>query len=44
MDEVFVGHMGNWLTIEPLLATGTVEVAENIEAHIIAKRKHLGLS
>ncbi|MFW2488126.1 anaerobic carbon-monoxide dehydrogenase catalytic subunit [Clostridium chromiireducens] len=26
MDEVFVGHMGNWLTIEPLLATGTVDV------------------
>ncbi|AFQ42505.1 anaerobic carbon-monoxide dehydrogenase catalytic subunit [Desulfosporosinus meridiei] len=26
MDEVFVGMMGNWLTIEPLLATGTVDV------------------
>lgn len=26
MDDVFVGHMGNWLTIEPLLATGTVDV------------------
>lgn len=26
MDNVFVGHMGNWLTIEPLLATGTVDV------------------
>lgn len=26
MDEVFVGHMGNWLAIEPLLATGTVDV------------------
>lgn len=26
MDEVFVGHMGNWITIEPLLATGTVDV------------------
>lgn len=26
MDEVFVGHMGNWLSIEPLLATGTVDV------------------
>jgi carbon-monoxide dehydrogenase catalytic subunit len=26
MDEVFVGLMGNWLTIEPLLATGTVDV------------------
>jgi carbon-monoxide dehydrogenase catalytic subunit len=25
-DEIFVGHMGNWLTIEPLLATGTVDV------------------
>lgn len=26
MDDVFVGHTGNWLTIEPLLATGTVDV------------------
>ncbi|MTI79413.1 MAG: anaerobic carbon-monoxide dehydrogenase catalytic subunit [Firmicutes bacterium] len=26
MDEVFVGHIGNWLAIEPLLATGTVDV------------------
>ncbi|MFL0198613.1 anaerobic carbon-monoxide dehydrogenase catalytic subunit [Clostridium sp. WILCCON 0269] len=26
MDDVFVGHMGNWLTIEPLLSTGTVDV------------------
>jgi len=26
MDEVFVGHTGNWLAIEPLLATGTVDV------------------
>jgi carbon-monoxide dehydrogenase catalytic subunit len=26
MDDVFVGHMGNWLTIEPLLATGAVDV------------------
>lgn len=26
MDDVFVGLMGNWLTIEPLLATGTVDV------------------
>lgn len=26
MDEVFVGHIGNWLSIEPLLATGTVDV------------------
>ncbi len=26
MDEVFVGHTGNWLSIEPLLATGTVDV------------------
>lgn len=26
MDEVFVGHMGNCLTIERLLATGTVDV------------------
>jgi carbon-monoxide dehydrogenase catalytic subunit len=25
-DDVFVGHMGNWLSIEPLLATGTVDV------------------
>jgi len=25
MDDVFVGHMGNWLAIEPLLATGTVD-------------------
>ncbi len=26
IDDVFVGLMGNWLTIEPLLATGTVDV------------------
>jgi len=26
MDEVFAGHIGNWLSIEPLLATGTVDV------------------
>ncbi len=26
MDEVFTGHIGNWLAIEPLLATGTVDV------------------
>jgi carbon-monoxide dehydrogenase catalytic subunit len=26
MDDVFVGLMGNWLTIEPLIATGTVDV------------------
>lgn len=26
MDDVFVGLMGNWMTIEPLLATGTVDV------------------
>lgn len=26
MDDVFVGLMGNWLSIEPLLATGTVDV------------------
>lgn len=26
VDGVFVGLMGNWLTIEPLLATGTVDV------------------
>ena len=26
MDDVFVGHIGNWLSIEPLLATGTVDV------------------
>ncbi|HHW14292.1 MAG TPA: anaerobic carbon-monoxide dehydrogenase catalytic subunit [Firmicutes bacterium] len=26
LDEVFVGLTGNWLTIEPLLATGTVDV------------------
>ena len=25
MDDVFVGLMGNWLAIEPLLATGTVD-------------------
>ncbi|WP_124066177.1 anaerobic carbon-monoxide dehydrogenase catalytic subunit [Clostridium sp. E02] len=25
MDDVFVGLMGNWLTIEPFLATGTVD-------------------
>ena len=25
VDEVFVGLMGNWLTIEPFLATGTVD-------------------
>lgn len=26
IDNVFVGHMGNWLSIEPLLATGTVDI------------------
>lgn len=26
VDDVFVGLMGNWLTIEPLLATGAVDV------------------
>lgn len=26
VDDVFVGLMGNWLTIEPFLATGTVDV------------------
>ncbi|KAJ49881.1 carbon-monoxide dehydrogenase catalytic subunit [Clostridium tetanomorphum] len=26
VDDIFVGLMGNWLTIEPLLATGTVDV------------------
>lgn len=26
VDNVFVGLMGNWLSIEPLLATGTVDV------------------
>lgn len=26
VDDVFIGHIGNWLTIEPLLATGTVDV------------------
>lgn len=26
VDDVFVGLMGDWLTIEPLLATGTVDV------------------
>lgn len=26
VDDVFIGLMGNWLTIEPLLATGTVDV------------------
>ncbi|KGK81116.1 anaerobic carbon-monoxide dehydrogenase catalytic subunit [Clostridium sp. HMP27] len=26
VDDTFVGLMGNWLTIEPLLATGTVDV------------------
>lgn len=26
VDDVFAGLMGNWLTIEPLLATGTVDV------------------
>lgn len=26
MDDVFVGLIGNWLAIEPLLATGTVDV------------------
>lgn len=25
MDDVFVGLMGNWLSIEPFLATGTVD-------------------
>ncbi|AGA68453.1 carbon-monoxide dehydrogenase, catalytic subunit [Desulfitobacterium dichloroeliminans LMG P-21439] len=26
VDDVFVGLMGNWLAIEPLMATGTVDV------------------
>lgn len=26
MDDVFVGLMGNWLSIEPMLATGAVDV------------------
>jgi carbon-monoxide dehydrogenase catalytic subunit len=26
VDEVFVGLMGDWITIEPLMATGTVDV------------------
>jgi carbon-monoxide dehydrogenase catalytic subunit len=26
VDDVFVGLMGNWITIEPLLSTGTVDV------------------
>lgn len=26
VDDVFVGLMGDWITIEPLLATGTVDV------------------
>ena len=26
IDDVFVGLMGDWITIEPLLATGTVDV------------------
>ena len=26
VDDVFVGLMGNWLSIEPLLSTGTVDV------------------
>lgn len=26
MDDVFAGHIGNWISIEPLLATGTVDV------------------
>jgi carbon-monoxide dehydrogenase catalytic subunit len=26
MDEVFVGLMGNWLAIEPMLAAGVVDV------------------
>ncbi|MHB1152569.1 MAG: anaerobic carbon-monoxide dehydrogenase catalytic subunit [Eubacteriales bacterium] len=26
IDDVFVGLMGNWITIEPLLATGAVDV------------------
>ncbi|MFZ5945556.1 MAG: anaerobic carbon-monoxide dehydrogenase catalytic subunit [Bacillota bacterium] len=26
MDDVFVGHIGNWLAIEPMLATGAVDV------------------
>ncbi|MHB8126157.1 MAG: anaerobic carbon-monoxide dehydrogenase catalytic subunit [Desulfitobacteriaceae bacterium] len=26
IDDVFIGLMGNWLSIEPLLATGTVDV------------------
>ncbi len=26
IDDIFVGLMGNWLSIEPMLATGTVDV------------------
>lgn len=26
MDDVFTGHIGNWLSIEPLLATGAVDL------------------
>lgn len=26
MDDIFVGHTGNWLAIEPLLASGAVDV------------------
>ena len=26
VDDIFTGLMGDWLTIEPLLATGTVDV------------------
>lgn len=26
MDDVFTGHTGNWLSIEPLLATGAVDL------------------
>lgn len=26
VDDIFVGLMGNWLSIEPLMATGTVDV------------------
>ncbi|MGI6705602.1 MAG: anaerobic carbon-monoxide dehydrogenase catalytic subunit [Clostridia bacterium] len=26
VDDIFVGLMGNWLSIEPLLATGTVDI------------------
>ena len=37
VDDVFVGLIGNWLVIEPLLATGTVDVMA-MEENCLASR------